>query len=303
MMHQAIIEADASRAERIALALEQAAEPEAVAVGWFERSAGRFEVFAHYDEAPPREALLRLIAQAAGDGEIGLLDIKALPEADWVILSQGKRPPVRAGRFFVHGSHDRGRAPQHRFVVEIDAGQAFGTAHHASTQGCLLALDRLLKQSRPRLVLDIGTGTGVLAIAASHALKRSVLASDSDPLAVTTARANAGENCAGSQVKVLRAAGFAHSRLRRLKADLIFANLLDRTLRELAREFCRHTRNGGVAVLSGITSDQARGIEAVYRNHGFIPERRIVLDGWTTLMMRRRSAGKARKKQPAWKRD
>jgi ribosomal protein L11 methyltransferase len=294
MMHQASIEAGASQAERIALALEEAIEPEAVAVGVFEHGPGRFEVFAHYDKPPSRDALLRLIAQSASDGALGPLRIEELPQADWVTLSQGKRPPVRAGRFFVHGRHDRDRAPQHQFVVEIDAGQAFGTAHHASTRGCLLALDHLLKRSRPRNVLDLGTGTGVLAIAASQALKRRVLASDNDPVAVATTKANATQNCAGAQVTVVRAAGFAHPRLRRLSCDLIFANLLDRTLRELAREFGRHTENGGVAVLSGITSDQAGGVEAVYRLQGFIPERRIVLDGWTTLVMRRRKAAKAR---------
>ena len=141
------------------------------------------------------------------------------------------------------------RAPRHRFVVEIDAGQAFGTAHHASTRGCLLALDHLLKRSRPRIVLDLGTGTGLLAIAASQALKRRVLASDNDPVAVATAKANAGPELRGRTGD-----GGAGSGLRPSPAsppqgcDLIFANLLDRTLRELACELGRHTgewRRGG----------------------------------------------------------
>jgi ribosomal protein L11 methyltransferase len=303
MMHQASIEARAAEAERIARALEEAIEPEAVAVGVFERGKDRFEVFAHYPAPPPRDTLLLLIGQVAEGGALGALRIEELPPADWVTLSQGKRPPVRAGRFLVHGSHDRGRAPQHRFVVEIDAGQAFGTAHHASTRGCLLALDDILKRQRPRVVVDIGTGTGVLAIAASHALKQRVLASDSDPVAVATASANAGLNCARRQVNVLQAAGFAHPQFRHLRADLIFANLLDRTLQELGREFSRHVRSGGVAVLSGLTTDQACGVEAVYRAHGFVVERRIVLDGWATLVMRRRNTRKARASSRVLKRD
>ncbi len=217
-------------------------------------------------------------------------------------LSQGKRPPVRAGRFFVHGSHDRSRAPRHRFVVEIDAGQAFGTAHHASTQGCLLALDRLLKQSRPRIVLDIGTGTGLLAIAASHALKRRVLASDNDPVAVATARANAGPELRGQSGEGVAGGGLRPSAASPPRSATSFSPICwIEPCGSLRASSAAAPENGGVAVLSGITSDQARGIEAVYRVHGFIPERRIVLDGWTTLMMRRRNAGKARPKRPARK--
>ena len=131
-MHQASIEADAPQAEHIVRALEEAIEPEAVAVGLFDRGHGRFEIFAHYAELPPRDALLLLIARASGDGALGALHIEALPEADWVTLSQGQRGPVAAGRFLVHGSHDRSRVARGRYSIEIDAGQAFGTAHHAS---------------------------------------------------------------------------------------------------------------------------------------------------------------------------
>jgi ribosomal protein L11 methyltransferase len=220
MMHQASIEAEAALAERIARALEEAAEPTPVAIGLFDRGQGRCEIFAHYEAPPQREALLALIEQAGGNGS-GALRIEEIEPADWVRLSQGKRGPVEAGRFFVHGSHDRDRAPRHRFVIEIDAGQAFGTAHHASTRGCLLALDDHLKRHRPRAVIDIGTGTGILAIAAANALKRGVLASDSDPIAVTTATANARANCAAPLVNVLAARGFLHPLLWRGKADLV----------------------------------------------------------------------------------
>ena len=175
----------------------------------------------------PREALLRLIAQSAGDSELGTLRIEVMPEADWVTLSQGKRGPVAAGRFLVHGSHDRGRLPPRLLAIEIDAGQAFGTAHHASTRGCLLALDDILKRRRPRIVVDIGTGTGILAIAAAKALRQRVIASDNDPLAVRIAAENARMNGVGSLVSAFKARGFDHPRLRRRKADLVLANLLE----------------------------------------------------------------------------
>ncbi|HXG79531.1 MAG TPA: 50S ribosomal protein L11 methyltransferase [Methyloceanibacter sp.] len=287
-IYQANIEADALPAERIARAFEEAG-PSPLAVGLFDRGNGRFEVFAHYEAPPSRDALLGLIAEAAGEGRLGPLTIEEIVPDDWVILSQGKRGPVRAGRFFVHGSHDRSRAPRHRYAIEIDAAQAFGTAHHASTRGCLLALDALFKRHSPRRLLDLGTGTGILAIAAANALKRKVLASDNDPVAVATARENARKNCAGTLVSAIEAEGFAHPSLRRLKADLICANLLERALYELAPACARHLRSQGVAVLSGLTQAQAPAIEARFRAHGFVMEKRIILDGWTTLVITRRS--------------
>lgn len=288
MIHQARIEAAAQPAERIVRALEEA-EPSPLAVGLFDCGGGRCEVFAHYDAPPARDELLALIEAAAGGGALGPLDISELASEDWVRLSQGKRGPVRTGRFYVHGSHDRERAPRHRFVIEIDAGQAFGTAHHGSTRGCLLALDGILKRRRPRRVIDLGTGTGILAIAAAQALKRKVLASDSDPVAVRVARENAAKNCALRSVRVAQADGFAHPRLRGVKADLLLANLLERAHHRLAPGYAAHVVPGGTAVLSGLTETQARGIEARTRNYGFVLEKRIILDGWATLVLGGRS--------------
>jgi ribosomal protein L11 methyltransferase len=294
MMHQVSIEAGAGEAEQIARALEEALEPEAIAVGWFERGQGRFEIFAHYDEAPSRDALLKLITQSAGVGAIGPLSIEQLPEADWVTLSQGKRGPVRAGRFLVHGSHDRARIARTRFSIEIDAGQAFGTAHHASTRGCLLALDDVRKRLRARNIVDIGTGTGVLAIAAAKALGQRATASDSDPIAVRTARENARVNAAGPWLRTLQARGFGHPQLRNSGADLVLANLVESVLYRLAPDFARYLAPGARAILSGLTETQARGIEARYRSLGFAMEKRFILDGWTTLLIVRRNLRRPR---------
>jgi ribosomal protein L11 methyltransferase len=287
-LYQARVEADPQSAEHIARAFEDA-DPAPLAVGLFDRGDGRFEVFAHYHAPPSRDALLALIAGSARGDRLGPLSIEEIAPADWVTLSQKKREPVRAGRFFVHGSHDRHRAPSHRFVIEIDASQAFGTAHHATTRGCLLALDALLKRRRPRAIVDIGAGTGILAIAAAGALKCRVLASDSDPVAVAIAAENARKNCVRTMVRVIEAEGFAHPLLRRMKADLILANLLERAHYDLAPFFARHVRPGGAAILSGLTEDQARAIEGRFRAHGFAMEKRIILDGWATLVIIRRS--------------
>jgi ribosomal protein L11 methyltransferase len=175
--------------------------------------------------------------------------------------------------------------PRRLLAIEIDAGQAFGTAYHASTRGCLIALDDLLKRFRPRSVLDIGTGTGILAIAAAKALKHPSLASDNDPLAVTIARDNARKNRVAPLVRVVKATGFAPEGLRQTIPDLVLANLLERSLYELAPMLARHIAPLGRAILSGLTDTQARGIEARFAAHGFILEKRIVLDGWTTLVI------------------
>jgi ribosomal protein L11 methyltransferase len=288
--HQARIEVPEAAAMRLADALEAALDPAPIAVGLFERGHDRFEVFAHYEAAPPREALLKLIATAAGGAGIGPLEIETLAPADWVTLSQGKRGKVVAGRFLIHGSHDKGAARHGLLAIEIDAGQAFGTAHHASTRGCLLALDDALKSGRPRQVVDIGTGSGVLAIAAAKALRRNVIASDNDKVAVATAADNARKNGVAAHVTVVTAEGFGHPRLRLVKADLLFANLLERALYALAPQLRRHVAQGGIAVLSGLTVTQARAIEARTRAHGFVLKKRIILEGWTTLVIARVNA-------------
>jgi ribosomal protein L11 methyltransferase len=285
--HQARIEVPQAAAMRLADALEAAPDPSPVAVGLFERGHDRFEVFAHYETAPQREALIELIAATAGGEGVGPLEIEALAPADWVTLSQGKRGKVGAGRFLIHGSHDRGKVSRRLLAIEIDAGQAFGSAHHASTRGCLLALDDLLKRGRPREVVDIGTGTGVLAIAAARALKRKVIASDNDKVAVAAAAENARKNGAASLLDIVTADGFGHPLLRRVKADLVFANLLERALYALAPHLARHVAPAGIAVLSGLTETQARAIEVRTRAHGFVLKKRIILEGWTTLVIAR----------------
>jgi ribosomal protein L11 methyltransferase len=288
----ATIEAPSAIAEVIATNLEAAESPAAMAVTLFECGPGRVEVSAHYGEEPAREQLIQLIEGVAADGGVGLLRIEPLPPKNWVAEAESLRGPVRAGRFLVHGRHDRGKVPPARFTLEIDAGLAFGTAHHATTRGCLIALDRLLKRGRPLRVLDIGTGTGILAIAAAKALGEPVIASDMDPVAVAVTIENASRNGVRSRVLVVETAGLAHPALRYAKADLLFANLLLRPLLELAQAFARALRPGGMCVLSGILEPQARQVEARFRALGFRLDSRILLDGWTTLLLRRGSASK-----------
>ena len=293
-LYQASIETDAIAAERIVAALEDSGDPSPSVVGQFETGQGRTEVFAHFTDAPNEAALHALILRAANGSDIGSFHITLLPDADWVTLSQGMRAPVQAGRFVVHGGHDRAQVRRGRYAVEVDAGQAFGTAHHATTRGCLLAFDGILKARRPKRIVDVGTGTGVLAIAAARALQRQVAASDNDPVAVATALANARVNGVAANLRVVVAEGLRHPSLRGKKHDLIFANILARPLHQLASAFRQAMAANGLLILSGITPDQAPSIEARYRSLGFILKRRILLEGWATLIFRRGSGRKAR---------
>ena len=285
----ATIESTAGCAEAIAIGLEAAESPAALAVTLFECGHDRIEVSAHYASEPSRHRLSQLIEAAARDARLGVLRIEPLPQKNWVAEAESLRGPVRAGRFLVHGRHDRRKVAAGRFTLEIDAGLAFGTAHHATTRGCLIALDRVAKREHPRRVLDIGTGTGILAIAAARALYANLVASDMDSIAVSAAAENVRTNGVQSRVTVVEADGVAHPALRCAKADLLFANILLRPLLDLAPGFARALRPGGLCVLSGLLDRQARQVESRFRSLGFRLDSRILLDGWTTLLLRRGS--------------
>jgi ribosomal protein L11 methyltransferase len=289
----ATIAVPVAAADAVLGALEAAETPAAIAVTLFERGRDLIEISAHYAEEPGHDQLARLIGGAAAQEMLGALRIAPLADRDWVAHAEGLREPVRAGRFLVHGRHHRAKGGRGRYTLEIDAGLAFGTAQHASTRGCLLALDRVLKARRPTTVLDIGTGTGILAIAAAKALPpgpRRLLASDSDARAVMIAAANARNNAVTPRLRVLHARGLAHPHLRRFAPELVFANLTAPVLRRLAPELARHVTEGGIAVLAGIEQAEARGVEATYRAVGFTLKSRILLDAWTTLIMIRRKS-------------
>ncbi len=258
---------------------------------------GGWTVSLHFREAPNETAVRALVALAAGPETANGLVFKSVAATDWVKASLQRLTPVEAGRFIVHGAHDRERVPPNRIGIEIEAALAFGTGHHGTTRGCLLALDRLAKL-RPNgngakaRVLDLGTGSGVLAIAAARALRGPVLASDNDERAVRAARANARFNRAGAAVEVIRADGFRASRFRaRAPFDLVFANILLAPLKRLAVPMAPLLGSRGRVVLSGLLAAQANAALAAYRSHGLVLEQRIRLEGWVTLVLRRRRRG------------
>lgn len=256
------------------------------AVDASEVGPGLWRVIAYFP-APPDTGRLDALAREIGVTGPGW-QIAALPDADWVAIGQAALPPVRVGRFLVHGAHARAARRANDIAIEIEAAEAFGTGHHGTTAGCLAAMAELGRARRFRNVLDLGTGSGVLAIAAARLWRASVLASDIDPRAVAIAAANARANGVGAYVRAITAAGFRHPAFRRqMPFDLIVANILAGPLTELAPTLARHLAAGGTTILSGLLPDQRRQVLAAYSKQGFRLDRASVREGWLTLTLNR----------------
>jgi ribosomal protein L11 methyltransferase len=325
---------DEQTARRVAAFLGETLDSEDTVCAAFEDERGQWHVAIHYAGEADEQHLRELVALAAGDDAARALSFERVDEADWVERSLEGLTPVHAGRFVVHGAHDRAHVPANAIGIEIEAALAFGTGHHGTTRGCLLALDTLAKREglhlspggrgRPRSgrvrgnlesdpphparsfaarhplprgervalrrmakALDIGTGSGVLAIAGARRLNATITASDIDRVAVDAARKNARLNRA-PRIRFVHAAGAS---ARALTApgpyDLIFANILLGPLVRLARPIRRLAAPGAHVILSGLLRSHANAALAAYRAQGFVLERRIPLDGWMTLLLKR----------------
>jgi ribosomal protein L11 methyltransferase len=246
-----------------------------------DRDIWRLDIYPAGDEEA--EAFTQLLAAWSA------LQVASQPlaDADWLALALSGLPPVRAGRFFVYGAHDRGRIPANAVGLRIEAGAAFGTGHHGTTLGCLVAYDGLIKARRFGRVLDVGTGTGVLAIAAARTGARRAVGTDIDAVSVRIARENARLNQA--RAAFVRANGLANRRVTASAPyDLVFANILARPLVRLARDIRRVLKPAGTAILSGLLRSQQRFVFAAYLSRGFRLKRRILRDAWATLVLERR---------------
>jgi len=278
--------------EAAARALGEAVErmtppPEGVGVFEIEDGSGRWEVGAYFESAPDT-VVLAILAAAFGAQEFA---VSELPDTDWVAHVQRELHPVEAGRFFLYGSHDAHRLPEGRIGLMIEASMAFGTGHHDTTRGCLLALDALFEGGfRPQRVADIGTGTAVLAMAAALLLPRAhVAASDIDPVAVEVARTNVAVNGLAGRIACIEAAGFDHPLLSGPRSwDLVFANILAGPLIAMAPELARALAQRGQAILSGLLTTQAEAVTEACMAAGLAPESRRDLGDWATLVVTRR---------------
>lgn len=281
--------------------LQEAVVPEADAVSVFENGA-LWRVDAYYGDTELAQAALAgltaLAPQIAADASLA-----PVPDENWVALSQAALPPVFAGRFVIAGSHDRSRVPDGPNTLIIEAGEAFGTAHHATTYGCLLAIDRLTRSKSFANVLDLGTGSGILALALKRALPRAqVLASDLDQRSIEVACENARHNRLAARAggpTFIVADGFAAPRIRQAQPfDLIVANILAGPLIAMAEDVVGALGKMATLVLSGILVEQARPVAMRYRSLGLHIKRQTNHHGWSTLVLER--AGPARPRKAAF---
>jgi ribosomal protein L11 methyltransferase len=272
-------------AQALAAAMERMTpEPTGVGVFEIEDGSGLWEVGGYFLEAPDL-VMLEVLATAFGAKAFAVSEV---PEVDWVAHVRRELSPVDAGRFFVFGSHDADKVPAGRIPLQIEATVAFGTGHHGTTLGCLLAFDRLLSDGwRPGKVADIGCGTAVLAMAAAATLPGAlVIASDIDRVAVDVAEANVAINDLQGRVECLEAAGLDHPRLKAAAPyDLIFANILKGPLIELAPAIAAHLAPGGRAILSGLLVVQAEAVTEAYLAEGLCLQNRDDLGEWSTLVL------------------
>jgi ribosomal protein L11 methyltransferase len=276
-------------ARRISNFLERDLADRGVAVSLDERSDGLWSVDAYFDAGAPGEISASIRDRLGSDAFGAPISVEQLPESDWVRLGLADLKPVAAGRFLVHGRHDRQILPSGRIAIEIDAAQAFGTGHHATTAGCLSVLDRLLRRRRFRNALDLGAGTGVLAIALAKAGVTKVLATDIDPVAAATARENCRINAVAPRVTILAADGVSHQTIRaRAPFDLVVANILAKPLVELAPKLRPLVAQDGFLVLSGLLLTQRRQVIAAYLGQGMRLFAAHPFSEWCVLVLERR---------------
>ena len=292
--HRLTLVSDEKRARAVADLIVESFEPAEAASAAFETDAPwpgggqAWAVEAYFGFAPDEDGVRALIAVAADEATARSATFGVTDRRDWVASALAGLAPVRAGRFLVHGGHDRSRVGANDVAIEIEAGLAFGTGHHGTTRGCLLHFDRLLQRRRPRAVLDVGCGAGVLAIAAAKVLRRKVWLGDIDPVAVAVANANARLNGAGAHCRAVVSRGVETAALRDgAPYDLVFANLLAGPLRRLAPSLAAVLSRNGEAIVSGLLAADVPGALAAWRAQGLFLAERIDLEGWASLRLKR----------------
>lgn len=251
------------------------------AVSWFEEGPGRFRLEVYVPTKQDAASACAIIGAAAPELHMTHKKVKT---ADWVAMSLEGLPAVRAGRFVVAGAHALAREPGGRKKIWIEASEAFGTGHHGTTWGCLMALEGVLRERRVTRALDVGAGSGVLAIAAAKT-GADALAIEIDHRAAAIAQINAHQNKVGQRVRVI--AGDGARFIAGQTFDLVFANILMRPLIRLAPKLVRALAPGGTLILSGLLREQASLVREAYANRGLVLERKIPREAWMTLVWRK----------------
>ncbi|WP_350334944.1 50S ribosomal protein L11 methyltransferase [Coralliovum pocilloporae] len=285
---QASVTADKAFADRATDALEDLFSEDGTPIACFEVEDGVWCASVYLETEAPDTESSRIRTHLEAHGLAAGLVIEELPDTDWVTESLAGLTPVPVGRFLVHGSHDKDAVQPHMISLLVDAAQAFGTGHHGTTSGCLQAIDDLLKKRSFHRCIDVGTGTGVLAMALAKRLHRPVLASDIDPIATRVARDNARLNQCHPWTSCMTATGTHHPDVQKSAPyDLVVANILAGPLSALAPDLTRILTQDGRLILSGLLERQGNWILTRYRQHGLYLERRYVREGWLTLILKR----------------
>ena len=291
------LETTEDRARALTELIGEMLDPTETAVSAFEQEDGTlkpiWKVEIYFATPPDRPMICALVepllGSAIADDAFG-----EIVQKDWVNASLSGLKPVRAGRILVYGSHDRDKLQINDVGLEIEAALAFGTGHHGTTAGCLLALSAELKRRRPHHALDVGTGTGILAFGLAKQMKMKVVAGDIDAVAIDVARENARANGIGPLMQLYVAPGVNHAWARRPRHfDLVMANILARPLMRLSRSLSSVMKPGGTLILSGLLISDVPGVLAAYRMMGLYLNHRSHREGWATLVLKQCGAGKS----------
>lgn len=290
IQHRHYVNADFAIARRINDLLDNEFEEDGIAVTLFEIDESKaiwcacIYVLEHLSD----KFKSRMIAVLSNNGVNADIHSEIIHPTDWVAKTLRQLSPVRAGRFLIHGSHDNDAVGFNDIAIRIDAGLAFGTGHHGTTAGCLEMLEQQLKSRQFHNPLDVGTGSGVLAIAVAKACKGQILASDIDPVATHVAQQNASINNVTKWVRCVTATGFNHREITaRTPYDLIIANILARPLQNMAKDFATHLAADGVAILSGLLPHQKARIVAAFQIQHLKFVKAHIRDGWLTLVLKK----------------
>ena len=267
--------------------LDHAFEDDAfpLAITEIDEANGIYEVSLYVDEAE-KNSILPRFAQVLGVDE-NKIEIELLPDIDWVSHSLEGLGPVRAGRFFVHGSHDRDKVKPGDLAIEIDAGQAFGTGHHGTTVGCLELIADVMEHEKPQNALDLGTGSGILAIGIALTKPIKILATDIDPIAIKVAKENFALNGVAKTITAITATGLDDEEIKkRVPFDLIVANILANPLIELAPQMVPALKKGGSIVLSGILEEQHDRVVKAFETEGAKYIKTLHHEGWVAIHLK-----------------
>ncbi len=254
----------------------------------FEEAGGSWRVEFYLRDDTDAARIREIVKEFAGEDAARSIRFEELQASDWISKSLEGLKVVRAGRFAIHGSHDRDRIKPNEIGIEIEAALAFGTGHHGTTLGCLRALERLESTSSPRRVLDVGTGTAVLGIAAARIFHAPVIATEIDRVSVAAAKENVRANRVGPYAGVLHTGSLSAPLIAQYAPyDLIFANILLPVLKQLSRPIASLAAPGATVILSGLLPNQGLAALTRYRALGFRLVRSETIENWTTLTLRR----------------